>query len=78
VKLIQVFGPGCTKCEFTVKLIKDLAAEHGVEVAVEKVEDIARIAQAGIMSTPAVMLNGRVVHAGGIPKREVVVGWLEP
>ncbi len=76
MKQVQVFGPGCQKCQLTAKLILDIAAERGVAVQLEKIEDFAGIAQAGVMATPAVKVDGRLVHSGGMPKREAVAEWL--
>ena len=74
---IQVLGPGCAKCKATVELINTVAKDTGREVAVEKVEDMRRIVGYGVMSTPGVVIAGKVVHAGTVPTREQVLGWLE-
>ena len=74
---IKVLGTGCSKCKSTVALIQDVAGELGVAIELEKVEDFTKIATYGIMSTPGVVVNGKVVHAGGIPKREVIETWLK-
>lgn len=74
---IKVLGTGCANCNSTVKLIQATADELGVAVEVIKVEDIAEIAAYGIMSTPGVVINDQVVHAGGIPSKKVVSEWLQ-
>jgi small redox-active disulfide protein 2 len=73
---IKVLGTGCANCKTTLKLIEDVAAEKGVAVQLEKVEDIQAIMGYGVMSTPGVVIDGKVVHAGGVPSREKVAGWL--
>lgn len=73
---IKVLGTGCANCKITQKLIEDVAAEKGVAVTVGKVEDIQAIMSYGVMSTPGVVVNGKVVHAGGVPSRDKIVGWL--
>ena len=73
---IKVLGTGCANCKTTQKLIEDVAAEKGVAVAVGKVEDIQAIMGYGVMSTPGVVIDGKVVHAGGVPSREKIAGWL--
>jgi predicted thioredoxin/glutaredoxin len=45
-------------------------------VIIEKVEDLPSIIAYGVMSTPGVVIDGKVVHAGGIPSREKIDGWL--
>ncbi|CAO3376116.1 thioredoxin family protein [Azospirillum argentinense] len=60
----------------TAKLIEKAAA-LGVAVQVEKVTDITAIMGCGVMSTPGVVVDGQVVHAGGIPRPEAVESWLK-
>jgi small redox-active disulfide protein 2 len=76
MKEIKVLGPGCRNCQSTTELIETIAREKGVEVAMSKVEDMPAIMAYGIMSTPGVVIDGKVVHAGGIPSRAKVEGWL--
>lgn len=75
MKDIKVLGTGCTNCKATVKLVEEVATAKGAEIALEKVEDIQKIMAYNIMSTPAVVIDGQVVHAGGIPARSKVEGW---
>jgi len=76
MKNVKVLGTGCANCKTTVKLIEDAARAKGVAVHLEKVENIADIMAYGVMSTPGVVIDGRVVHAGGVPKKSAVEGWL--
>lgn len=73
---IKVLGTGCANCKTTLKLIEDVAAEKGAKVELEKVEDIQAIMGYGVMSTPGVVIDGKVVHAGGVPSRDKIAGWL--
>jgi small redox-active disulfide protein 2 len=73
---IKVLGTGCANCKTTLKLIEDAAAEKGVAVQLEKIEDIQAIMAYGVMSTPGVVIDGKVVHAGGVPSRDRIAGWL--
>jgi small redox-active disulfide protein 2 len=73
---IKVLGTGCANCKTTLKLIEEVAAEKGVGVQLEKVEDIQAIMGYGVMSTPGVVIDGKVVHAGGVPSREKIAQWL--
>lgn len=72
---VKVLGVGCANCKATVKLIEDVAQSKGIPVTVEKVEDIRDITGFGVMSTPGVVIDGAVVHAGGIPARAKVESW---
>ena len=73
---IKVLGSCCSKCDDTIALIEQVAKARGVPVEVEKVADIQRIMGYGVMSTPGVVIDGQVVHAGGVPSRSKVEGWL--
>ncbi len=73
---VKVLGAGCANCKNTVALVQAVAREKGVAIEVEKVEDLRDIVAYGIMSTPGVVINDAVVHAGGVPSREKVEGWM--
>ena len=75
MKDIKVLGTGCANCKNTVKLMEEVAAAKGAQIALEKVEDIQQIMTYGVMSTPGVVIDGTVVHAGGVPARNKVEGW---
>jgi len=75
MKDIKVLGTGCANCKATVKLVEEIAKAKGVEITLEKVEDIQKIMAYNIMSTPGVAIDGEVVHAGGIPGRSKVESW---
>ena len=76
MKNIKVLGTGCANCKTTLKLIEEAAAAKGITVQIEKVEELKDIMSYGVMNTPGVVINGTVVHAGGIPSREKIDGWL--
>lgn len=76
MKNIKVLGTGCANCRNTIALVEAVAKEKGVEVTLEKVEDLGAIMGYGVMSTPGVVVDGTVVHAGGVPSRSKVEGWL--
>jgi small redox-active disulfide protein 2 len=73
---IKVLGSGCANCKNTVNLIEQVAQAKGLAVQLEKVEDIRAIMGYGVMSTPGVVINGKVVHAGGVPSRDKIEQWL--
>jgi small redox-active disulfide protein 2 len=76
MKDFKVLGSGCSKCVATAKLIEDIAKTKGIEVKVVKVTDLSQILGYGVMSTPGVVIDGKVVHAGGVPARSKVESWL--
>jgi len=76
MKNIKVLGSGCRNCQTTYQLIQEAAKARGVEVELEKIEDMAAILGFGVMTTPGVVIDGKVVHAGGVPDRKKIDGWL--
>lgn len=73
---IKILGTGCARCRTTQKLIEEVVAAKGVQAQIEKVEDIPSIMQYGVMRTPGVVIDGKVVHSGGIPSRAMVESWI--
>lgn len=73
---IMVLGTGCANCQNTIALIDQVAKAKGVSVTLQKIEELRDIMSYGVMSTPAVVVNGKVVHAGGIPSRDKIEAWL--
>ena len=74
---IKILGPGCARCEKTAKVVNEVVAETGSDARVEKVTDMMQIAAHGVVSTPAVLVDGVVKSAGKIPKKDEVAGWLK-
>ncbi len=73
---IKVLGTGCANCKNTIALIEQVAREKGVPITLGKVEELREIMGYGVMSTPGVVIDGEVVHAGGVPSRAKVEQWL--
>jgi len=76
MKNIKVLGSGCRNCEITAKAIVQAATEAGIEIELEKVTDIAQIMSFGVMSTPGVVIDGELVHSGGVPGPDQVRAWV--
>jgi arsenite/tail-anchored protein-transporting ATPase len=75
---ITVAGPGCSKCQSTTAMIERVAKDVGVAVEITKMTDRTEMQAHGIRATPAVLIDGRVVHSGGIPAHELVESWMRP
>mgnify|MGYP005844902077 CR=1 FL=1 len=75
MKDVKVLGTGCANCRNTIKLIEEVARDKGAPIALEKVEDIQQIMTYGVLATPGVVIDGAVVHAGGVPARSKVETW---
>jgi len=76
MKNIKVLGTGCANCKTVAKLIAAVAEEKGIAIELEKVEEIREIMSFGILATPGVVVDGQVVHSGGIPSRDKIEQWL--
>ncbi len=76
MKNVKVLGPGCTRCMRTADMVQAAADRLGVPVTIEKVTDYAAIAAYGVAATPGVVVDGKLVHAGGLPRAEAVDKWL--
>ncbi|MBU2953173.1 thioredoxin family protein [Marinobacter sp. F3R08] len=76
MKTFEILGTGCKKCVKTAESIERIADELGQTVTVEKVTDPAKIMEYQVMSTPAVAVDGNVVHSGSIPGRDEITRWL--
>ena len=76
MKHVEILGSGCKRCQTTAEMVKAEADRLGIEIDLAKVTDYAAIAGYGIASTPGIVVDGKVVHAGGLPKLEDIAGWL--
>ncbi len=74
--VIEVLGPGCQKCQYTEKVVREVVAAAGIEADIRHVTDYAEIATRGVMSTPGLVVDGVVVLSGRVPTREQVASWL--
>ncbi len=74
---IEVFGPGCAKCEALHERVRAVVAKLGVQCEVTKVTDITQIVSRGIMMTPALAVDGEVKAAGKVPSEEQLVEMLQ-
>jgi small redox-active disulfide protein 2 len=73
---IKVLGPGCARCDSLEKEVMEVTAEMSLSAAVEHVRDIKEIASYGVMGTPALVINGKVVSVGAVPNRAKIKEWL--
>jgi small redox-active disulfide protein 2 len=66
--IIKVLGPGCNNCKNLERVTREAIAELGSDATIEKVEDYAVIMEYGVMSTPALVIDEKVVVSGRVPK----------
>jgi small redox-active disulfide protein 2 len=74
---IKILGTGCPKCKDLEKRVINILAELGVAADVEKVTDIKKIMGYKIFATPGLVINGKVVSSGKIPRPEEIKAWIQ-
>ena len=74
--VITVYGPGCARCDETERVVRNVLAELQSDADLRKVTDYQAMAAAGVLSTPAVAIDGVIKLSGRIPTREEVKAWL--
>ncbi len=72
---VKVLGSGCANCKTTQLLIEEVTTENAIPIHLEKVEDMVQIMSYGIMSTPGVIIDGKIAHAGGVPDKTTILSW---
>ena len=74
---VKVLGSGCARCQALEKSAKEALAELGMDTKVDHVTDYAQIASFGVMSTPALVIDGKVVSSGRVLSKERVKSLLQ-
>ena len=74
---IRIFGPGCARCAEIEAVVREVVAARGGNISVQKVSDLREMMAAGVLSTPAVVIDGVVKATGRVPGREEVAAWIE-
>jgi small redox-active disulfide protein 2 len=77
MKKIQVLGPGCPNCRRLADLTERVARELGIEFELEKITEITRITEFGVMATPGLAVDGEVLVSGRVPSEAEVKKLLE-
>ena len=74
---IKVIGAGCDKCDKLYANVLEAVRNTGVEAEVEKVEDLISMVRLGVMTTPTLMVDGKVVCAGKVAKADEIIKWIK-
>lgn len=69
---IKVIGTGCDKCDKLYENVIQAVEEIGVDVTIEKVEDLMEIVKLGVMASPALMIDGKMISVGKVMKKDEV------
>jgi small redox-active disulfide protein 2 len=73
---IKVLGPGCANCVKLEGMVKEVVSQYELEAKVEKITDYNRYADFGVLLTPGLVVNGRVLSSGKMPTRSTLEHWL--
>ncbi len=74
---IKVIGTGCEKCDKLYANVKEAVQELGTEADIEKVEDLLEIVKLGVMTSPSLMVDGKLVVSGQVAKTKDIVALLQ-
>jgi small redox-active disulfide protein 2 len=74
---IEILGTGCPKCKKLEENVRKAVEESGEKAEIVKVTDIAKIVEYGVMSTPALVIDGKVKSSGRIPEVKEIKDWLK-
>lgn len=74
---IKVLGTGCSKCVKLEQMVRNFVVENNIDAQIEKVEEIRQILTYGVMTTPALVVNGNVVLKGKLPKEKELIHLLK-
>ncbi len=77
MKHIKILGTGCPKCKTTIAVVQEVVAENKIEADIEKVEDIMDIMKYNVMSTPAIVVDEKVLFKGRVPSKSDILDILQ-
>ena len=74
---IKVCGPGCTNCTKAESIVRESVTEAGIDAEIIKISDFAEMAKLGVLSTPAIVINGTIKCVGKVPTKNEVMIWIK-
>lgn len=74
---IKILGPGCQKCQMLTKFVNEVVAENNFDATVKKVEDMNDIMNYGILATPGLVINEKVITSGRVPSKPDLKKYIE-
>jgi small redox-active disulfide protein 2 len=75
--MIKVYGSGCANCKKLEEMCKEVINELNANASVEKVTDIQEIMKTGILSTPGLEINGKMISSGKLPTKSTLIHWMQ-
>lgn len=73
---IKIVGAGCDKCTDLYNMVIEIVCENDIEADISKVEDLIEIVTLGVLSTPALMVDGKILHKGSVPNKKKLLKYL--
>jgi small redox-active disulfide protein 2 len=77
IMVIKILGSGCSKCVNLENKVKEIVKNNNIDATVEKVSELQDIMKYGIMSTPGLVINEKVISYGTVPKDSQILEWLK-
>ncbi len=75
-KVIKILGTGCPKCQSMTGIVKEVVSENNIDATIEKVEDIMKIVEYNVMTTPALVIDEVITIKGRVPSKDEVLALL--
>ena len=77
MNIIKVYGSGCANCKKLEQMCYNALQELQIDASVEKVTDLQEIMKSGILSTPGLEINGKMISSGKLPTQSTLVHWIQ-
>lgn len=74
---IKVLGPGCPNCQKLAEMCKEVVVENNIEANIEKITEFSKFADYGLLITPGLVINEKLVSSGKIPTKSTITHWIE-
>jgi small redox-active disulfide protein 2 len=74
---IKVCGPGCANCTRAENIVREAVGEAEVDAEILKISDFAEMAKLGVLSTPAIVIDGQIKCVGKVPAKKEVLEWIK-
>ncbi len=74
---IRVLGSGCPTCNELERMVINILAEENIDADYQKITDIKKFAEYGVMQTPALIINGKIISKGKLPAKTTLAHWIK-
>ncbi|MBK6912590.1 MAG: thioredoxin family protein [Ignavibacteriales bacterium] len=77
MNIIKVYGSGCANCKRLEAMCTEVIQENNFDASIEKVTDLQEIMKTGILSTPGLEINGKMISSGKLPTKSTLIHWIQ-